>query len=332
VRERDRERLRLPLSCVVWVLARAHDEGLKSLAPMPVGVRLVVGDEPASFAGQPPADVLFVCSSGRDLLPAVLPMAPQARWIHSRSVGVEGLPLADIAQRGVPLTNGRGVFSRSLAEWVIAAVLYFAKDLRRLVKSQEAGKWDPFPPELVAGRWMGIVGYGDIGRTVAVQARALGMRIRALRRSAGAPSGDPAPDEMLPRERLADLMALSDDVVVATPHTPETQGLIGEREIRAMKPTGVIVNVGRGAVVQEKPLLEALRERRIRGAALDVFEKEPLPPGHPFFGLDNLLLSPHSADQVPGWLDEATQAFRENLARFREGKPLRYLVDPRLGY
>jgi phosphoglycerate dehydrogenase-like enzyme len=158
------------------------------------------------------------------------------------------------------------------------------------------------------------------------------MRIRALRRDAGAPPGDPVPDEMLPRERLGDLMASSDDVAVTTPLTPETRGLVGEREIRAMKATGVLVNVGRGAVVDENALLDALRRRSIRGAALDVFETEPLPAGHPFFGLDNLLLSPHSADQVPGWLDEASHAFRENLARFREGTPLAHAVDPRRGY
>lgn len=326
-----RERLRLPLT-VVWVLARARDEGLASLPGPSDGAQLVIGEAAAAFEGQPPPDVILVCSSGRELLGAVLPMAPKVRWIHSRSVGVEGLPLAAIAETGVPFTNGRGVFSVSLAEWVLGAVLFFAKDLRRLVKSQEAGRWDPFPPTLLAGRWMGIVGYGDIGRAVAARARALGMRIRALRRNPAAPSGDPAPDEMVPRERLVDLMALSDDVVVTTPLTPETRGLVGEREIAAMKPTGVLVNVGRGAVVQEKPLVDALRRRAIRGAALDVFDTEPLPAGHPFFALDNLLLSPHSADQVPGWLAQASHAFRENLARFREGQPLEHLVDPRRGY
>ena len=127
-------------------------------------------------------------------------------------------------------------------------------------------------------------------------------------------------------------MALSDDVVVTTPLTPDTRGLIGEREIRAMKPTGLLINVGRGAVVQERPLVDALRRRSIRGAALDVFETEPLPAGHPFFTLDNLLLSPHSADQVPGWLDGAMDGFLDNLDRFLAGQPLQNVVDPRRGY
>jgi phosphoglycerate dehydrogenase-like enzyme len=137
---------------------------------------------------------------------------------------------------------------------------------------------------------------------------------------------------MLPPARLTDLMALSDDVVVTTPLTPDTRGLIGEREIRAMKPAGVLINVGRGAVVQERPLVDALRSRAIRGAALDVFETEPLPAGHPFFTLDNLLLSPHSADQVPGWLDGAMDGFLDNLNRFLAGQPLQNVVDPRRGY
>ena len=320
------------VACTLWVLARARDEGLNKLERVPAGVRVVVGDTPEAFDGQPPADVIFVCSMGRELLRSVLPKAPTVRWVHSRSVGVEGILFPGLAESGVTLTNGRGVFSASLAEWVIAAVLFFAKDFRRLVKSQEAGKWDPFPPGMLEGRWMGIVGYGDIGRAVAARARSLGMRVRALRRNTSAPPGDPVPDEMLPPERLTDLMALSDDVVVATPLTADTRGLIGEREIRAMKPTGVLVNVGRGAVVQEQPLVEALRARAIRGAALDVFETEPLPAGHPFYKLDNVLLSPHSADQVPGWLDEAMNGFLDNLDRYLAGQPLQNVVDPRRGY
>jgi phosphoglycerate dehydrogenase-like enzyme len=317
---------------VVWVLARPQDEGLKFLEGLPAGVWLVRGETADAFDGQPPADAILVCSMGGELVRAALARAPSARWIHTRSAGVEGMPLAEIARRGLTLTNGRGAFSPSLAEWVIGAVLFFAKDFRRLLKSQEAGRWEPFAPEMVSGRWMGIVGYGDIGRTVAGHARALGMRVRALSRTGGAAPGTPAPDETLPRERLGDLMSLSDVVVVATPLTPETRGLIGEREIRAMKPSGVLVNVGRGPVVQEQPLVEALRRRTIRGAALDVFESEPLPAGHPFFALDNVLLSPHSADQVPGWLDGAMRCFRENLVRFAEGRPLENVVDPLRGY
>jgi phosphoglycerate dehydrogenase-like enzyme len=119
---------------------------------------------------------------------------------------------------------------------------------------------------------------------------------------------------------------------VAAPLTAETRGLIGEAELAAMHPRGVLINVGRGAVVQEAPLLRALGERRLRGAALDVFETEPLPADHPFYTLDNVLLSPHSADHTPGWLEDAQQFFLQNLERFRHGEPLLNVVDKRRGY
>ena len=116
------------------------------------------------------------------------------------------------------------------------------------------------------------------------------------------------------------------------PLTAETRGFVGEAAIAAMKPTGVLVNVGRGPVIDEAALVRALREKRIRGAALDVFDKEPLPDGHPLYGLDNLLLSPHCADNTPGWLEAAMRAFVRNLERFRRGEPLESVVDKTLGY
>jgi phosphoglycerate dehydrogenase-like enzyme len=136
----------------------------------------------------------------------------------------------------------------------------------------------------------------------------------------------------LPPSELVTLVKRSDDVVVTLPLTHETRHFVGEAAIAAMKPTGVFVNVGRGPVVDEAALLRALRERRIRGAALDVFETEPLPDGSPLYGLDNLLLSPHCADNTPGWLQDAMRAFVRNLERFRRGEPLESVVDKTLGY
>jgi phosphoglycerate dehydrogenase-like enzyme len=138
--------------------------------------------------------------------------------------------------------------------------------------------------------------------------------------------------ETLPLDELPALMSRSDDVVVAAPLTPESRGLVGRAAIDAMKPGAVLVNVGRGPVVDEAALLNALRAGRLRGAALDVFETEPLPAGHPFYSLDNVLLSPHCADNTPGWLEAAMRAFLDNLGRFRRGEPLRNLVDKASGY
>jgi phosphoglycerate dehydrogenase-like enzyme len=231
----------------------------------------------------------------------------------------------------VPLTNSRGVFSRALAEFVMAAVLHFSKDLRRMIRNQQAGVWERFGVEEVFGKVMGIVGYGSIGQAIAARARDFGMKVLALRRSA-ASNNDPYADEILPPAQLLTLMERSDYVAIATPLTPETRGLVGEAALRAMKTTGVLINVGRGPTVDEAALIAALQENRIRGAALDVFDVEPLPGGHAFYGLDNVLLSPHCADHTPGWEEAAMELFLENFERFRHGEPLKNVVDKKLGY
>jgi phosphoglycerate dehydrogenase-like enzyme len=316
----------------VWVLAKASDPTLAVLDPPPPGVRFVVGETVEVFRGAPAADAIFVCSMGRKLVEPVLGLAPGLRWIHSRSAGVEYLMFGAVMENPAPLTNARGVFSASLGEFVMAAVLYFAKDFPRMRRSQAARTWDPFDVDWARGRTMGIVGYGDIGRACAQRARAFGMRVLALRRNLEAARQDPLVDEAIPLDRKAELMAQSDYVVVAAPLTSETRGLVGAAEIAAMKPSGVLVNVGRGPIVDEEALLSALQQGRIRGAALDVFTTEPLPSDHAFYGLENVLLSPHCADNTPGWLEGAMHFFLENLERFRSGQPLLNLVDKGRGY
>jgi phosphoglycerate dehydrogenase-like enzyme len=246
-------------------------------------------------------------------------MAPRLRWIHSRSAGLDELLFPELAESAVPLTNARGVFSEILGEFVIAAVMFFAKGLRRMVRSQEAGVWDQFDTVEVAGRTMGVVGLGDIGKAAARRAEALGLRVIGVGRADGP-------------ERKHDVLARSDYVVLSAPLTPETRGFIGEAELRAMKPDAILINVGRGPLVDEAALIAALREKRIGGAALDVFDHEPLPAGHPYFALDNLLLSAHSADHTPDWQQRAMQLFLDNFERYRQGEPLRNVVDKRRGY
>jgi phosphoglycerate dehydrogenase-like enzyme len=158
------------------------------------------------------------------------------------------------------------------------------------------------------------------------------VKVLALRRRPELSRGDELVGETVPPERLLDLMARADDVVVAAPLTPQTEGLVGREAIAALKRTAVLVNVGRGPVVDEAALVEALEQGRIRGAALDVFETEPLPSGHPFWRQSNVLLSPHCADNVPGWVDEAMRVFLRQLERFRRGEPLRDVVDKAAGY
>ena len=179
---------------------------------------------------------------------------------------------------------------------------------------------------------MGIVGYGDIGRAAAAQAKGLGMQVIALRRQPDKSRADSLVDEVMGQSDILELMRRSDYVVVAAPLTPDTRGLVGAAAIGAMKPSGVLINVGRGPVVDEAGLLAALRSKSIRGAALDVFDQEPLPQDHPFYAMDNLLLSPHCADHTQTWVDDAMRFFITNLGCFSRGEALANLVDKRLGY
>lgn len=300
---------------------------------VPEDIEFIQGDSLESLGeAAPRADVIFSWFGRRELLRRIWKSAPRVRWMHSITAGLEHLLFPELVESTVPLTNGRGVFSQSLGEFVIAAVLFFAKNLRRMVRAQANGIWEPFDLEMVSGKTMGIIGYGDIGRAIARRAKALEMRVIAIRRRPELSRGDPYADEVLPVEKKLVLMSHSDYVAVATPLVQDTNDLIGEAELNAMKPEAVLINVGRGPVVEEAALVRALEERRIRGAALDVFDREPLPRGHAFYRLENVLLSPHCADHIPGWLDDAVALFLQNLERFRRGEPLLSLVDKRLGY
>lgn len=315
----------------VWAFAKPEDPARGQLIDRD-DTRFVIGSTASEFALAPAPDVLLVCGPFRELIEALLPGLPALRWVHLRSAGIEGLACRELARPGLVVTNGRGVFGAALAEFAMGSLLYFAKDFRRLVRQQQERRWEIYQPQMLLGRSLGIVGFGDIGRQVALRGKALGMRILALRRRVNLSSDDPLVDEIFPAESLKELLSATDDVVVTAPLTEATRGLIGPGELALLKPDSVLVNVGRGAVVQEAALVESLRTGRIRGAALDVFETEPLPPGHAFFGLDNVLLSPHCADQVPGWRDRAMDTFWENLARFRAGTGFESTVDISRGY
>jgi phosphoglycerate dehydrogenase-like enzyme len=211
--------------------------------------------------------------------------------------------------------------------------LFFAKDFRRLVRNQAAAVWEQFDVERVAGKIIGIVGYGDIGRAIAVRARALEMVVLGLKRHvAKAEKADGLAERLFSPEQRLEMIAQCDYVAVAAPLTEETRGIVGKQEIAAMKPGAVVINVGRGPLIDESELVRALTDKRIRGAALDVFNQEPLPPGHPFYKLENVLLSPHSADHTVDWLHNATLFFAEQFGRYTRGEKLHNVVDKALGY
>jgi phosphoglycerate dehydrogenase-like enzyme len=186
---------------------------------------------------------------------------------------------------------------------------------------------------MISGRTLGIVGYGSIGRAIAARARALDMNVLALRRRVSSQtSQDPLVEQVYPSEQRLQMLSRCDYVAVTLPLTEQTRGLVGEAEFAAMKKDAVIINVGRGPVIDEVAMIKALSENRIRGAALDVFDQEPLPKGHFLYKLENVLLSPHCADHTPDWLENSMRFFLTQLERFRRGETLLNIVDKTQGY
>ena len=261
------------------------------------------------------ADAILLAPRFGSQLRALLPRAKRVRWIHALAAGVETLPFDLLRDTGVIVTNSRAIYAEALGEFAIAAMLWFTKDLRRLVDNQRAHKWEPYTVERLEGKSAGIIGYGGIGRAIGRRAESLGVRVMAARRG----------------DAIEPLMEC-DFVVLSTPLTPATRGMIGAAHLARMKAAAVLINVSRGAVVDEPALVEALRSRHIRGAALDVFEVEPLPESSPLWSLDNVLISPHTADHTADAHDIAMTFFLENLGRFRRGEALENVVDPQAGY
>ncbi len=317
----------------VLVLSNPTAPHIHLLEPLKDRARFTIGTDPEMLtAAAPEANAILNGMFTGDLLKLTFPLARQVRWVHTLSAGVENIMFPELIYSHVPLTNGRGVFRRSLGEFVIAAAMFFAKDLRRMVRNQEAGVWQQFDVAELHGHTLGIIGYGEIGSAAAERAKPFGMRVIAVRRRPEQSSSNPLLDAVYPPSKLHDLLRESDYVLVAAPNTPQTRGMISEAELALMKPTAVIINVGRGPVIDEAALVRALKDRVIRGAALDVFDEEPLPAGHPFYSLDNVLLSPHCADHTEGWLELAASVFVRNFQHFVNGEPLENVVDKQAGY
>jgi len=309
------------------------DPDLKLLARLPEETNIVVGSSVEAFERiAADATVLLSWTKAGKLLQEVFGICPNLRWVHSRAAGLDGVIFPEIIASPVPMTNGRGVFSQSLGEWALLAMLYFAKDVRRLIRQQSEERWEQFDVLEIAGQTVGILGYGDIGRAVASRAQAMGMRVLAVKRHAQSYNDDPLIQKVYATQDRIEMISQCDYLVVAAPLTPETRGLVGEREFAAMKPDAVVINLGRGPVIDEKAMVQALSEKRIKGAALDVFDTEPLPAGHPFYGMQNVLLSPHSADHTATWTRDAMLFFLAQFDRYTKGEPLENLVKKGLGY
>lgn len=312
----------------VLVVSTDDDPQLKMLDKIPH----VTGKTFEAFAqAAPEAEVILHWAGPRDLLRSVFLACPRLRWVHSRAAGLDRSLFPELVESPVPVTNGTGVFSQSLGEFALAAVLFFAKDFHRMLRNQAAERWEPFDVDEIAHQTAGIVGYGDIGRAVAWRLHAMGMKVLALKRHAPA-SADPLIAEFYAPAQIATMLGRCDYVVVAAPLTAETRHMISDAEFAAMKPNAVILNVGRGPVIDQAAMVRALSEKRIRGAGLDVFEQEPIPAGNPIWKLDNVLISPHCADNTKDWLNDAMQFFLRQYERFEKGEQLENIVEKHLGY
>jgi phosphoglycerate dehydrogenase-like enzyme len=262
----------------------------------------------------------------------VLARAPRLKWLQMMSAGVDRLRDTEIWRSQIMITGVSGIHATPIGEFVLELMLMFVKGAPRCFEMKQKHEWQRFPPTVLRGKTVGIVGLGHIGREVARLAKAFGMRVIATRRSAKKQGTARHVDRLLPAGQLPSLLKESDFVVVATPHTAETHHFIGERELRLMKPTAYIINIARGGIIDEKALIKALDEKWISGAGLDVTEREPLPTESRLWDFPNVILSPHVSGGHEDYMVHATGLFCENLRRFLAGKRLRNIIDRKKGY
>ena len=282
----------------------------------------------------PPLDGVEVAVGGPnpERLRQVLRAAPRLRWFHTISAGVDPLLIPELMTRDVVMTNNTGAYDVPIAEFVLAAMFAAAKRLPDHQRDQRERRWRGGAAGAHAelrDAVLVIVGLGSIGGELARLARPLGMRVVGVRRSV---RPDPNVERMLPPDRLADAAREADYLAVTAALTRETRGLVSRAVIAAMKPTAWLINIARGPIVDEAALLEAVRERRIGGAAIDAWWTEPLPDDSPWWDLENVIVTPHSSNSSPKLRQRSLDLFAENLRRFERGEPLLNVVDKQLGY
>lgn len=280
------------------------------------------------------SEILFAFS----LRPEQFSSARELRWIHAPTAAVHQLLFPELVKSDVVLTNAHEVHGPVVAEHVIALIFALAKKIPQAARLQEKRIWgqdvmwnDGPRPREVAGATLGLIGLGSIGRRVARMASVLGMRVIAVREHPEKEKPEGIEAVYAPAQ-LNDLLSQSDFVVVAAPLTQATRGLINADGLRAMRRDAYLINVGRGAQVDESALGDALRNRRIAGAALDVFEQEPLPKESPLWELENLLITPHTAGLTEKLWQRHYALFSENLSRYLAREPLLFVVDKHKGY
>jgi phosphoglycerate dehydrogenase-like enzyme len=302
------------------------------------------------------AEMIAAADGGCDVLfsfrvpDELMRRAPNLKWVQLLSAGADHiLKGALAAAAGVAVTTASGIHGTAIAEYTIGSMLAYAHGFHQTIRAQIRGEWQRNTNfmntvDSLRGKTLGVIGYGSIGRETARLGAAFGMTVLALKRNptehvdsgwnapgVGDPEGRIPAQWFGPDERSA-ILAASDYITVTLPGTPHTTGFIGARELAAMRPHAYIVNIGRGSVIDQNALVAALAEKRIAGAGLDVFEREPLEPESPLWAMENVILTPHMSGAYKNYNGAACELFAENIRRFRAQRPLLNLVDRALGY
>lgn len=290
---------------------------------------LVHEDAEAALAA---ARVLLRGGVPASVLDHIVGRAPRLEWIHSFSAGVDRVATPAVRERGLIVTNARGVFSRPIAEYVVMMCLAIARRLPQLLELERERTWQPLRGTELGGMTIGIVGFGSIGAEVARLLAPFEASILATRRHPERGTADLPDVELLGLDRLDDLLRRSDIVVVAAPLTDDTAGMIGAAQLQEMPEHAWLINIARGRLLDELALRRALESGWIGGAVLDVFNEEPLPPDSPLYGTPNLIITPHTSWSSDRVVERSVDLFVANLRRFAAGETLENVVDLEAGY
>ena len=304
----------------IIVLVAPEEDELPGLQGLGDDARIhTLSSEQELKAALPKADILVVTDFRSGLLERCWPEQHNIQWVHATSAGINPLMFPALWDSDVPITNARGIFDRGIAEYVLGSVLFFAKDFAGNLRYQRQHQWRHRDTERIDGRQVLVVGAGSIGGEVSQLLRGAGMQVTGLARSS---RDDPRFDRVLANDHLPELLPEADFVVITAPLTEDTRGLFDHKAFAAMKPTSRLINVGRGPIVRTDDLVEALNNGSIAGAALDVFEEEPLPPEHPLWDMPNVMMSAHMAGDFIGWRQALGEQFVDNFRRWQVGTPL----------
>ncbi len=280
-------------------------------------------------AALPETEILLVTDFRTEMLQEVWPDPCKIRWIHATSAGVDALMIPPVRDSDIPVTNARGIFDRGIAEYVLGALLLFAKDTLTNLSLMKEHRWQHRETHLLRGSRALVVGAGSIGREVATVLGAMGVSVVGTARNA---REDAAFERVHAQQDLPDLLPEADYVIITAPLTPQTEGLFDADQFLRMKPGAVLINVGRGPIVETSALLAALQSGHLGGVALDVFEEEPLHANHPLWDEPNAMLSAHMAGDFIGWRAALGQQFVDNFQRWQKGEPLNNPVSKEHGY